>query len=118
MTCEECRLVDRTISQCDCYTRGETDTFMVMYAAIEQILDGRDIGQGTSSLPWEPLRRRLIALVAGSESQKKPINEVRCDHVSDGATWCRFGMKWGSFGMEEEITHWKNCIKCNQIYQD
>lgn len=34
-----------------------------MMAALERILDGKDDGAGVANPPWEPLRRRVLALV-------------------------------------------------------
>lgn len=32
--------------------------------AVQRVLDGKDDGRGVANAPWEPLRRRLLALVA------------------------------------------------------
>lgn len=39
-----------------------------MIAAVNDILDGRDDGRGTSNEPWESLRRRLIAFINEGEN--------------------------------------------------
>lgn len=35
-------------------------------ASLQDILDGRDTGEGVANPPWEPLRRRVLGLVAGA----------------------------------------------------
>ena len=52
----------------DAATKGELAAYDQGSAecqqAVTKILDGKDTGAGTANPPWEPLRRRLIALVA------------------------------------------------------
>ena len=52
----------------DAATKGELAAYDQESAecqqAVTKILDGKDTGAGTANPPWEPLRRRLIALVA------------------------------------------------------
>lgn len=44
--------------------------------AVQRVLDGKDDGRGVANAPWEPLRRRLLALVASASAPApadKPI---------------------------------------------
>lgn len=54
----------------DAATKGELAAYDQGIAesiqAVTKILDGKDAGAGIANRPWEPLRRRLLALVAQS----------------------------------------------------
>lgn len=59
---------DRAQRVTDGYDQGSAECM----AAVQQILDGKDRGDGVAREPWESIRRRLIALVAPAPAQQEP----------------------------------------------
>jgi hypothetical protein len=47
--------------------RGHEHTTIVFCKKVNEILDGKDDGKGVSNPPWEPTRRRLLAIQADAE---------------------------------------------------
>lgn len=47
------------------YWRGHDHAVAVLCQKVTEILDGKDDGKGIASEPWEPVRRRLMALRDG-----------------------------------------------------
>ena len=45
------------------YWRGHDHAVATICLKITEILDGKDDGKGIASEPWEPVRRRLLALM-------------------------------------------------------
>lgn len=63
----------------DAATKGELAAYDQGIAesiqAVTKILDGKDAGAGIANRPWEPLRRRLLALVAQSAPLQQAVRE-------------------------------------------
>lgn len=60
------------------FWRGNDYALQVMVGKIEEILDGKDKGEGTANDPWETARRRLIKLVAAREAVLTLCAEAFC----------------------------------------
>lgn len=58
-----------------CYDQGSAECM----AAVQQILDGKDRGDGVANEPWESIRRRLISLVAPAPAQQEP-SPIKAEH--------------------------------------
>jgi hypothetical protein len=73
--------------------RGHHDAVMQHCIHVERILDGKDRG-GICSPPWEPVRRRLFALVEASG--KFPALEVALREIQEGSRTqgAHTGMCW------------------------
>lgn len=59
---------DRAQRVPDGYDQGSAECM----ASVQEILDGKDRGDGVANEPWESIRRRLIALVAPAPAQQEP----------------------------------------------
>lgn len=114
----------RDDSECDgtdaahpAYWRGHDHAVAVLCQKITEILNGKDDGKGIASEPWEPVRRRLLALrnSRGWALEKRireaasairllmaNIPEATCPNASDE----RFSVDYG-------IGHGHICDLCN-----
>lgn len=66
-----------------CYDQGSAECM----AAVQEILDGKDRGDGVANEPWESIRRRLISLVAPAPAQQERSNaEKLAVAIAEAAT--------------------------------
>lgn len=63
------------------YTAGQWEAYDYAFAgavgAVNRILDGHDKGQGVSGTEWEPLRRRLLDIMARIDELSNSLVELR-----------------------------------------
>jgi hypothetical protein len=109
--------LDGTDAAHPAYWRGHDHAVATICLKITEILDGKDDGKGIASEPWEPVRRRLLALRnnqgwALEKRMRKAASAIRLLMANIPVATCPNAYNEG-FSADYGMGHGHICNLCN-----